>query len=171
MIQTINQLDTKLFLWCNLHTSNKHLGAIKLVSKSGDGPLYLFISLALFLLDPIHGQLFFYTACMAYALEVPIFLMCKQMFKRQRPAVSLPYFHPHIEPADKFSLPSGHTAAAMLMATMVSHFYPTVSWIMFTWAALVGLSRILLGVHYPSDIVAGAILGSSIAWLGISTLA
>jgi undecaprenyl-diphosphatase len=77
-------------------------------------------------------------------------------------------FDAWIVPSDKFSFPSGHTAAAFLFAWMIHTIYPTFSVIAFIWAALVGLSRVLQGVHYPTDIVAGAALGSSCAYLSIN---
>ena len=73
------------------------------------------------------------------------------------------YFSPplpaFITPSDRYSLPSGHTAAAFLMATIIGHFYPDLSLVMLTWALTIGGSRIFLGVHFLSDVVIGALLG------------
>ncbi len=68
-----------------------------------------------------------------------------------------------ITPSDRYSLPSGHTAAAFLMATVLAASFPLWAPLLFTWAILVGASRLLLGVHYLSDLVAGALLGSGCA--------
>jgi undecaprenyl-diphosphatase len=76
----------------------------------------------------------------------------------------------HVTPSDKFSLPSGHTAAAWLMASIVAHYYPPFALLAYSWAALIGLSRVLLGVHYPSDVFAGTLLGITIASTSISIL-
>jgi undecaprenyl-diphosphatase len=60
---------------------------------------------------------------------------------------------------DEYSFPSGHTAAAFTVGVMVSLFYQPATFLFIPLACLVGISRIYLGVHYPSDVFAGAILG------------
>lgn len=170
-LDKISEVDTRLFYWFNKFSNKQNCTPIRYLSKTGDGHLYLLLGLVLFYLDNTHGKLFFYTAIMAYAFEIPLYLILKQYFKRPRPAMTLLEYEALINPSDKFSLPSGHTAAAFLMATIISYFYPTFAIVALSWAGLVGLSRILLGVHYPSDVLVGAGLGVSIAGLSISILA
>ncbi|MEM0911660.1 MAG: phosphatase PAP2 family protein [Pseudomonadota bacterium] len=167
-------LDLIIFEWIAKHASSfedqKGMTFFKWISKTGDGHLYFVLGTILFYFDTTHGALFFYTAMLAYSLEVPIFLILKRAFKRRRPLELITQFNSIIIPSDKFSLPSGHTAAAFLMATIIAHFYPALSIPVYIWASLVGLSRIVLRVHFPLDVFIGMGLGISFAFISISIL-
>ena len=167
----ITHYDTLLFRWLYNKMTERSCVWVKWVSKTGDGYLYLILGLTLWAFEPDNGSLFLYTGVVAYALELPLFVMLKKAFKRQRPCDLISNLNAHVPPSDKFSLPSGHTTAAFLMASLLAHFYPQVTVIVYLWASTVGLSRVLLGVHYPSDIIAGALLGLTIAFLSINILA
>lgn len=155
----IARTDTRLFYWLFNMTAHRSCRLIKLVSRSGDGHLYLLIGIVLWAFEPQDGSIFLYTGLLAYALELPIYVLLKSFFKRKRPCDLLINFNAHIRPSDKFSLPSGHTAAAFLMASLIAYFYPSMTFFAYLWASIIGVSRVMLGVHYPSDIVAGALLG------------
>lgn len=137
------------------------------ISRLGDGPLYGVLTVLIWLLDRQGGSEFALTALLAYGLEVPAFMVLKNLIKRPRPADSVATLRAFIKPADRFSFPSGHTAAAFVMATLVAVFYPVGASMMLAFAMVVGLSRVLLGVHYPSDIAAGALLGASCAMIAV----
>ncbi|GJA73954.1 phosphatase PAP2 family protein [Aeromonas caviae] len=122
------------------------------------GPLYA-VAACLLWWQGSAGQEAVRVALWAFALELPLYLLLKNALKRQRPA-GLPVF---ITPSDRYSLPSGHTAAAFLMATVLAASFSLWAPLLFVWAALVGASRLLLGVHYLSDLVAGALLGGGCA--------
>ncbi|QTH62599.1 phosphatase PAP2 family protein [Psychrosphaera ytuae] len=163
----LQQLDTHLFYWLNKWSKDPIKHASVWISKTGDGPCYLAIGILLWWFGEITGERFFFSALMAYAFELPIYLILKNLIKRHRPFNKLTAFRSHISPSDKFSMPSGHTAAAFLFATLIMTFYPTFSQIAFCWASLVGISRVFLGVHFPGDVVVGATLGVVSALLGI----
>lgn len=90
----------------------------------------------------------------------------KRIIKRDRPFVTYPYIE-NLEDETNYSMPSGHTSGAFAFATSVSVAYP--KWYIiapsFAWAGAVGYSRMHLGVHYPSDVIVGALVGSSSAYL------
>jgi membrane-associated phospholipid phosphatase len=94
----------------------------------------------------------------------------KQIFKRERPFVTLDkvYYNKYNSPTDRYSFPSGHTATAFSIATSLTLRYPgkpAVIAVSYLYAAIVGYGRMYLGVHYPSDILGGMIIGSGSAAL------
>jgi membrane-associated phospholipid phosphatase len=90
----------------------------------------------------------------------------KYAVHRERPFVTYSFIQKESS-GGSYSFPSGHTSAAFALATSVSICYP--KWYViapsFLWASAVGYSRMDLGVHYPSDVLAGAIIGSGSAFL------
>lgn len=69
------------------------------------------------------------------------------------------------DPLDAFSFPSGHTLHAIAFSVVAIAYYPTLVWLLGPFAFLVALSRVVLGLHYPSDVLAGAALGALIAYV------
>lgn len=128
-----------------------------LTSRSGDGYGYLVIALMAWFLDE-SGDDYFAHLLLAFALELPAYWIMKNSFRRQRPSELNLSFAALVVASDKFSFPSGHTAAAVLFSTVTYQYYPSIGLVCFGWAAAIGASRVVVGVHYPSDIVAGASL-------------
>jgi len=137
------------------------------VSFSGNGHLYPFIAAGALMLSASCGRSFFIAACCAFAIELPLYKLVKNRVRRNRPFRSLKGVYSSIVPSDQFSFPSGHTAAAFIMATLLGCFFPVLTVPAYLWACLVGFSRIYLGVHFPTDILAGMVLGISSAATGI----
>lgn len=161
----IKRLDLRCSELCLQHSYNRVQARIsRLVSRTGDGPLYGVLALALVSFDGDRGVRFLLSGLGIFALELPLYLLLKNYIRRERPS-GLPVF---IRPSDRYSLPSGHTAAAFVMACLLTAFYPTFAALAFFWASCIGASRLLLGVHYLTDLIAGALLGTGCALLVLS---
>ncbi len=165
----VNQIDVAVFKFLFVSRLSFRLKDVsRFVSKTGDGQLYIAVGLLLYLFEPINGRAFFFHALALFSVYLPIYLLLKQLFKRQRPCHSIVDMSSHITASDKFSMPSGHTSAATLMACLIEAYYLQWGALCFTWAGLIGISRVSLGVHYPTDILAGAGLSLLIAYIGLT---
>lgn len=133
------------------------------VSRSGDGYLHLLVPALLMLLaEPLLDQLLPLLA-LALALERMVYWSLKNYLKRPRPQDCVPGFRSLVVASDQFSFPSGHSSAAFLLATSLAIVYGGPMLAMYLWASLVALSRVVLGVHFPGDTLAGGCMGSAIA--------
>lgn len=106
----------------------------------------------------------------SFGLAAVAVALLKELVDRARPALVDSAIHPLVLTPSSASFPSGHTATAFATAAVVGVFHPRLRWPLFGLAALVGLSRIYLGVHFWLDVLAGAALGLAIglgaAWGG-----
>jgi undecaprenyl-diphosphatase len=164
----LNQWDTAIclhiFRWNGRRTADQ---LMIFASRLGDGYAYPFIGLLIFLLDPAVSRMFIPAALIAYAIELPAFKILKHKIRRVRPCNFIPEISSLIHLPDEFSFPSGHTAAAFLMATLLSTFYPAFTLPCFLIAAWIGVSRIYNGVHYPGDVLVGCLIGMISAKIGL----
>ncbi|MGY6276389.1 phosphatase PAP2 family protein [Methylomonas sp. MgM2] len=170
LMYSIHQFDVRIFL--GLNSREIHAGLInfcRLLSRSGDGVLYVILAAWLYKNHGIAAPLL-QAMLLAFAMERPIYFLLKNGFKRNRPQQAIKDFRSVITPSDQFSFPSGHTSAAFMMATLTSYFYPVLSVVLYFWAVAVGFSRVLLGVHFPSDTLMGMVLGIAIAFFSLNCI-
>ena len=168
-IEPIIRWDVAFSFFCLRNRYSQQSAQVsKAISHTGDGHLYILLALVVVLLDQTSGTDFLLVGLSAFAMELPIYWLDKNTLKRRRPSEFSALLHSHITPSDKYSLPSGHTAAAFLMATLIGHFYPNLYLFSLLWASAIGVSRVLLGVHFLTDVLIGAALGIVCAVLAIN---
>ncbi len=93
-----------------------------------------------------------------------IYSQLKNRLVRKRPFISFPDIHAHTAPLDKYSFPSGHTMNAVNFAVLFTWAFPPLAYLVVPFALLVALSRVILGMHYPTDVMVGAALGLILSW-------
>ncbi len=170
-MEILNQLshyDQRIFLWlASTSRSSSYARALyicaRTLSRTGDGYLQVIVPLAILALWGADAYEFFIVVLLAFGLERCSYLLLKNSLKRRRPPVAIPHYKAAIIASDEFSFPSGHTSAAFLLAILVAGFIPYLAIPMFIWASLVGVSRVILGVHFPADILAGCLLALTVS--------
>jgi membrane-associated phospholipid phosphatase len=101
------------------------------------------------------------TAATVWAADL-IALVLKTTVDRQRPYETVTEIDPLLRAAVGNSFPSGHAATSFAGAVLLGHFFPRALPALLALAALVAVSRVYIGVHYPLDVLGGAALGAAV---------
>jgi undecaprenyl-diphosphatase len=144
-------------------------GVLRAISRLGDGVLWYALMLALLLA--------FDGAALPVAHMLAAGVVCTMSYKllkrgtlRPRPYQVHQSIAAGIPPLDQFSFPSGHTLHAVAFTLIATAYYPWLATALVPFTLATGVSRVILGLHYPSDVLAGAVLGASIAALSFLIL-
>jgi undecaprenyl-diphosphatase len=102
---------------------------------------------------------------------VLVYKLIKGQLNRERPFASNSAVMALLPPLDRYSFPSGHTLHAVAFTMMLAHYYPSLLVLAVPFALSVALSRVMLGLHYPTDVAAGAVVGALIAGSSLAATA
>lgn len=132
-------------------------------TRAGDGWLWYLCGLAVLIAGGTSRFVAVAAAGSAAFVGIGLFIGLKNLSGRKRPCEIEPHCWAHLLPPDQFSFPSGHTITAFAVAIGLGAFYPLALAFLLFCAVSVAISRILLGMHFLSDVVVGAIIGSGLA--------
>lgn len=128
--------------------------------------IWFMILLLLMILEEVKDHKFLLFLVIVIFLTFLTDVTLKEIVKRPRPCQVKTKVYMNLSPVScpaDFSFPSGHTMTAFAAAVVFTYFQRKRKWLFFTVAVLISYSRIYLGVHYLSDVLAGAIIGLFIA--------
>jgi undecaprenyl-diphosphatase len=159
LIQAINRFDRNLFLTVNQSQSVRFNKLIFAITKLGGLSFQSSIVIA-FLLIPATHRLGMRLAIAQVVITAAVQII-KAIVARVRPYNALTGIVPFKMEKD-YSFPSGHTAASFGTALVVTATFAMSGIFCFGLAVCIGLSRIYIGVHYPTDVIAGGLIGLGI---------
>lgn len=136
---------------------------LMLASRSGDGPLWYALIAALPLFSGMTGAACAVQMLGVGMLNLAVYRYVKRRVCRPRPFVACPGIRACTGALDCYSFPSGHTLHAVSFAFVLSYHYPAAALVAGPFVVLIAVSRIVLGLHYPSDVAVGALIGVSSA--------
>lgn len=134
-------------------------------TRMGDGWLWWALGVALMLFGGTHRFEAISAGALAAGAGILIFCTLKHTSRRKRPFEIVPHCWASIPPPDRYSFPSGHTITAFALALSIGPFYPQLLLALLGMAILIAASRIILGMHFLSDVLAGSIIGIALGRL------
>lgn len=140
-------------------------------SRAGDGWLWALLAAPILWFDGQDRYQVLAALALAAASGIGLFLTLKRTVDRERPASITPFGWVGQLPPDRFSFPSGHSLTAFAMTVPLSLFYPAFMYCFLFCALSVAVSRLVLGMHFLSDVVAGSMMGAGIGYAAYSLLA
>lgn len=138
------------------------------VSRLGDGVFWYLLMAALIATDGVHGLAASIHLAATGIIALSLYKWLKRWTRRPRPFASDVRIQAWTAPLDEFSFPSGHTLHAVTFTLVALAHYPVLAWLLVPFAASVAVSRVVLGLHYPSDVLAATAIGSALAGVSIA---
>ena len=139
-------------------------------TRGGDGWLWYAMGAVVALFGGLERFHALAAAVLAVSVGIGLFLVLKRSFGRRRPCALEPHCWATLLPPDQFSFPSGHTITAFAVATSLSMFYPAMLVSLLFCALSVAASRVILGMHFLTDVLAGAAIGGLLGYLAATML-
>ena len=134
-------------------------------SRGGDGWLWYAMGVVILFFGGAERFAALGASGLASVLSIVVFIWMKRFTGRKRPCQIQPHRWATLLPPDQFSFPSGHTMTAFAVSISLILFYPSLVAVLMFCAFSIAASRILLGMHFLSDVMAGAVIGTALGYL------
>ena len=170
----VARADAAEFGICRTLNALSHRPPVRLafqgVSRLGDGSVWIALLVALPLLGGRPAVRPALIMAGVGVIGIVLYKLLKQTLVRERPFITHSGISLHGSPLDRYSFPSGHTLHAVAFTWQAVAHFPALGWVLVPFTCLVAASRVVLGLHYPSDVLAASLIGVMLAtgslWLG-----
>lgn len=135
----------------------------RIVSRLGDGVAWYLLVLLIPVWKGEAGLKPALVMAVTGIAGVLLYKALKRRLVRERPYITFGGICAGAVPLDRYSFPSGHTLHAVSFTILATAYFPALGWLLVPFATLVAASRVVLGLHYPTDVLAGAVLGTALA--------
>jgi len=140
------------------------------VSRLGDYSAWVILGILCAAYPGTKAPLVVLQAALTGLVGVLAYKLLKERLVRERPFIRHGDILCAAAPLDRYSFPSGHTLHAVSFSILYASHAPALAWVLAPFAALVALSRVILGLHYPTDVAAGAALGAALAFVSVTVV-
>ena len=170
-IGTLARWDRDASLACNRANQRLVGSFFAAVSRLGDGWFWFALMAALPLVEGPTGARTSLAMLATGVVATALYKLMKLVIHRPRPCDADPAVRLTVPPLDRFSFPSGHTLHAVSFTVLACDAHPDLIWLLVPFATMVALSRLVLGLHYLSDVMVGAVLGAVLGAAGAALVA
>lgn len=165
LFNRIDALELQFCLWLNRPCHSPQVQAFfSFISRLGNGLIWYVLMASLPFIEGSKGLETAVQMGMTALAGLAIYFQLRKRLVRERPYVTHPDITLGTAPLGKFSFPSGHTLHAVGFSIIAINYYPELAWLLIPFTLLTAMSRIVLGLHYPTDVLAGAAIGTTMAW-------
>lgn len=172
--ELFRRADAFEYAWCLRLNRSCRQSSVRsffaMVSRLGDGVFWYALMVLLPVLYGADGVVPALRMAAVGVAGVAIYKALKSRLVRERPYISLAGIVPGIPPLDRYSFPSGHTLHAVSFSIVILNAFPEFVILVVPFAMLVAASRVVLGLHYPSDVLAGAAIGGMLAFTALQII-
>ncbi|MBT8083039.1 MAG: phosphatase PAP2 family protein [Gammaproteobacteria bacterium] len=172
MVDYIDELELGICLRINALSQKAAIRRFfTAISRLGNWPAYVIVGVACAASLESGAPLFLIQSLLTAGAGILAYKGLKTRLVRERPYIRHNGIVAAAAPLDRYSFPSGHTMHAVSFAILYSAHVPAVIWIMAPFALLVAASRVVLGLHYPTDVAVGGALGATLAYSSLAVFA